>query len=261
MKCLALSALALAAHASGEGRTRTVLIVGASRGLGLGLARVYAEAGMRVLATARNASAAQLAALAVEHPLVSIHSLEVRDATQISSLGKALNGIALDTVIYNAGVNSGDRDGQLAINAKAPFAVLEQVLPAIRRGNVGSRRTVCIITSDLGTPVRVEAMSHVSQDVHNYALSKMAANERFRAFEPGMRALGITAIAMQPGKVKTDMNGRGNVSPLKSATSIKKVLDRLKPRQGGEFLNYKGQTISWQTGRPCSPGRCSTRAR
>ena len=246
---------------SAAGATReTVLIIGASRGLGLSLAKVYAAAGARVHATARiTSTAARLKALAVQHPLLTVHPLEVRDRAQLASLARTLNGTALAVLIYNAGTNTGDLETQSAINAQAPFAVVEKMLPAMMIRRDAARR-ICLITSDLGTPVRAEAMSQVSQQAHNYALSKMAANTRFRAVEPWWRALGITAIAMQPGKVKTSMNARGNVSPLKSASAIKMVLDRLTPDKAGSFLNYLGVHISWETGRPCAASGCKSTA-
>ena len=111
--------LLIAAAASSATRTdlapkpaETVLIVGASRGIGLGLAGVYAAAGARVHATARNvSSAAALAALAAQHPdHVTIHPLEVRDGSQVAALAKALDlqHVELDLLIYNAGTNKGD---------------------------------------------------------------------------------------------------------------------------------------------------------
>ena len=242
-----------------EATRETVLIVGASRGLGLGFAQVYAGAGAIVHATARNLSTAvRLTAFASKFPSVTIHPLDVRDAAQISSLADALSGTSVDLLIYSAGTNAGDLDAQAAINAHAPFAVLERLLPAVER-SVASRRRVCLITSDLGTPLRAEAMGRINEQAHNYALSKMAANKRFRIAEPSWRELGIAAIAMQPGKVKTDMNGRGNLSPTRAASSIKKVLDKLTLDQSGSFLNYQGVMVSWETGRPCAARGCSGR--
>ena len=61
----------------------TVLIIGASRGIGWELARQYAEAGERVIATARDdAALARLRGLGVHQAL----RVDVADAASISGL-------------------------------------------------------------------------------------------------------------------------------------------------------------------------------
>ena len=263
---LRLFILAVAA-ASALQSSETVLIVGASRGIGLGLAQVYAESGAVVHATARDPRAASLVALGSQFPgRVVVHALEVRNSSQRVLLGRALDGAALDLVIYNAGIGKGDRETQTQVNADAPFAVITHILPALLESGVttsgaaaraSARRRLCVITSDLGTPQRVADMAKYGEETSSYAASKLLANTRFRAAEPGWRSLGILAIAMQPGKVATGMGGgRGRISPRRSAGGIKRVLDRLglsqaAPQSGG-FYNYRAERISWKTGRPCA---------
>ena len=113
--------------------TGSVLIIGASRGIGLGFAQSYALDGWEVHATTRTPG--DPGALGEIAGNVSIHGLEVRDQAQISALSEVFEGRGLDVLIHSAGVLRGvTRDEMRAINADAPFDVVEALMPAVLRG-------------------------------------------------------------------------------------------------------------------------------
>ena len=57
----------------------------------------------------------------------------------------------------------------------------------------------------------------------------------------------MTAVALQPGYVSTDMNGgKGPVSPSESAHGLRKVLSGDMTGIGGQFVDYTGKVLSWQ---------------
>lgn len=239
-----------------QGRPMVVLIVGASRGIGLSLARLYAStANVTLHATARDlAAAASLLALPSkchQTSRVVLHDrVNVCDAEHRRKLIESLRDSPLDVVIYNAGINRGDAPTQLVVNAEAPMALLPLLLPGLLRGY---RRVICLITSSMGTDAQLEIRSRKGDArLLNYSLSKLEANRRFRSVEPTWRAQGITAVALNPGFVATDMNGgKGKISATTSARGIARVLaGSPRPLVSGSFVDYQGHVLSWSTGRP-----------
>lgn len=229
------------------GLARRVVIVGASRGIGLELATLHATRGTELHATYRTLEVPKpLVALAATHVGVRLHALDVRNRSQLDALAAGFDDSSIDLLIHNAGINQGSAEAQLAVNAEAPFAFVRAMLPKMLRSSF-----ICIVTSDLGTPGQLRKYTPKGHRLHEYARSKLEANRRFRDLEPGWRAYGITAIAMQPGNVASDMNGgKGKITTAESARNISSVLGRLTPAMSGSFLDYQGRTLSWQTGKP-----------
>ena len=232
----------------------TVLVVGASRGIGLSLARLYAAENATVHATGRltrhGAAATPLHDLARRHAKVALHTLDVRNDTQRRALSAEIGRAGVDVLIYSAGVNSGDVPTQLAINAEAPMALLPLLLPAMLRGR---GRVLCLITSSMGTEAQLRRRTRLGHaQLRNYSLSKLEANRRFRALEPKWRAQGVTAVALNPGFVRTDMNkGRGKISAEASARAIKRALSgQPRPLLAGSFIDHLGRQLSWSSGQP-----------
>jgi NAD(P)-dependent dehydrogenase (short-subunit alcohol dehydrogenase family) len=189
------------------------------------------------------------------------HFLDVRNATCIGALRAALTDHHLSVIIYAAGINVGSPAEQTLVNARAPFAVLDALMGALppRRRDEGSHVVVarlCLITSDLGTPRGVAKRFRTQPHLREYARSKLAANTRFRELEPSWRARGLTAVAMHPGFVATDMNhGTGQLTPAESATGILRVVASLNATHHGWFVNYRGQRLQWSTGQPSRVAR------
>ena len=79
----------------------TVVITGANKGIGLQLARLYAEAGDKVVACCRNPDGADdLKALEGN---IEVKQVEVGNDASVAALGKDLEGVAVDVLINNAG--------------------------------------------------------------------------------------------------------------------------------------------------------------
>ena len=220
-----------------------MLVIGASRGIGLELARVYAEAGAIVNATARSAAPELVAAIRGGAFL----ELDVRNQSQVDALGRNLEALqaAFDVLIHSAGVKFGAEADVMDINGEAPFRVAAAVLPALLRGR---RKTLIIVTSDRG-------MNRFQSEVRRgrcngdpgclYTRSKMLAHTKFREIEPSWQKLGITAIAVHPGWTKTDMSPTAKQSARFSASSMRTLFERLQPKDAGKFFNYNGKSLSW----------------
>ena len=78
------------------------------------------------------------------------------------------------------------------------------------------------------------------------SLRRSVANVRFREVEPGWRGQGVTAVVMNPGFVQTSLSGGfGYLTPVESATAIKRVLERMTPADAGKFLEHNGTVLPW----------------
>lgn len=220
----------------------TVAVIGASRGIGLELARQYAGDGCRVHATTRTPDAP--GALGDIGGDVHLHPLDVTEDEQIVALADALSNEPIDILIHNAGINAGRGRADPAttarsmrINADAPIATVAALLEHVA---ASVDKKVAVLSS-------VQASGHPragSPDL--YGDSKAELNRRFRAIEPEWRARGVTAVALHPGYVRTDMTGsHASLSPAESVRGIRNVLAGLTIPDSGRFLDYRGKDVPW----------------
>lgn len=219
-----------------------VAIIGASRGIGLELARQYAAEGCRVYATTRTPDRpGELSALKGD---VRLHHLDVTSDTHVARLADALSKVAIDILVHNAGVNPGrgkaDPDTTaeaMRINAEAPIVTVSALLDSVVASD---QRKVAVMSSVQGTGRPRPG----SPDL--YGDSKGELNRRFRDIEPEWRARGVTAIALHPGYVQTDMTGSyASITPAESVTGIRKVIAGLGAGDAGHFLDYRGKEVAW----------------
>jgi NAD(P)-dependent dehydrogenase (short-subunit alcohol dehydrogenase family) len=225
----------------GFAHMQTILVVGASRGIGLELARQYAADGWRVHATTRTpAEPGTLGALAGE---IVLHELDVTDRAGLGRLATALDDDPLDVLVHNAGVygTGMTRDEVLRINAEAPIAVADALLPRMRRNPPGRPAgRIVLMTSQMG------ARHGRRASLGLYGDSKAALNDRFREHAPDWARTGVIAIVMHPGWVRTDMGGAG--APLSVAESVgpmRRTIARLRTADHGRFLTWDGREHPW----------------
>lgn len=216
--------------------TGSILIIGASRGIGLGFAQSYAADEWEVHATTRTPD--DPGALGEITGNLSIHSLEVRDKAQITELTDVFEGRGLDVLIHSAGVLRGVSHAEMrAINADAPFDVVDALMPTVLRGR---DRKIAILSSQMG------ARNGGCTPSTNYGASKCLLNDRFRDLEPHWRADGVRAVMFHPGWVSSDMGGpSAPVSVIESVRGMRQVIDGLEPRSSGKFLTWKGTEHPW----------------
>jgi len=220
----------------------TVAVIGASRGIGLELTRQYASDGCRVHATTRTPDAP--GALGDVGGDVHLHPLDVTEDGQIAALAGTLAGEAIDILIHNAGINAGRGAGDavttarsMRINAEAPIATVAALLDSVA---ASADKKVAVMSSVQGAGKPRPG----SPDL--YGDSKGELNKRFRAIEPEWHARGVTAVALHPGYVRTDMTGsHASLSPEESVHGIRGVLAGLTAKDSGRFLDYRGRNIAW----------------
>ena len=231
---------------------KTTLITGANRGIGLEFCRQYAADGWRVLACSRYPERSEeLNQLAARYPeLVKVHALDVADHVQIDRLAQLLADESIDLLINNAGIYpDSDKSGfghtdyagwieAFRINTMAPLKMAETFAAQIARGK---QKTIVTITSKMGS-----IADNSGGGSYLYRSSKAAVNMVVKSLAIDLKPLGITAVVVHPGWVKTAMGGPNAMIPAEqSVAGMRQVIDSLTLESSGTFFAYDGQVIPW----------------
>ena len=210
----------------------TVLIIGASRGIGLEFVEQYAEDGWTVHATTRSPD--NPGGLGEIAGTVRIHGFDVTDdpGPLVREVG------VVDVLIHNAGVGRGTpRDRMMEVNAEAPIKVVQAFLDV---GSPGPGGKVMIVTSQLG------ARRGSTESLGDYGDSKAALNDEFRERAEAWADLGVVAIVVHPGWVRTDMGGQSApLSVEESVSEMRSLIAELDSGYHGGFRNWDGSEHDW----------------
>lgn len=228
----------------------TILVTGASRGIGLELACQYAEAGDTVIATCREPDSANaLKHLAQSHPNVEVEELDVVDSLEVLSLASLLakRGTKLDLLINNAGMLVHESPGEWSAEGFSATLETNVVGPAIIMQAfakvMAEQGKMINISSGLGS---FEYGIDLGGPTGTYAASKSALNMVVRQLAPFFKEQGITAVAFNPGWVKTDMGGQeATLSVEESVTSLRQAFSKVTIEDAGQFLDYDGSPLGW----------------
>jgi 3-oxoacyl-[acyl-carrier protein] reductase len=187
---------------------KTALVTGASRGMGRATALALAAAGAHVIVHyGRNASEAQavvdqIRAAGGRADAVSVDLAAPDGAHLLAAQVSNLVGNHLDILVSNAGISNAatfetmtikDFDSLFAVNVRAPFFLLQQLLPIMSDG--GS----IVFLSSLGARAAVGTLAA-------YASTKGAINTLVKYFAAALGPRGIRVNAVAPGGIDTDMS-------------------------------------------------------
>jgi NAD(P)-dependent dehydrogenase (short-subunit alcohol dehydrogenase family) len=229
---------------------KKILITGANRGLGLEHTRRFVAQGVFVYATARvPPEADDLNQLARQNPaLVKVLAYDATNPNAPAQLAAELDNIALDLVLFNAGVNGkrltfGEIDADAAlqmfqINALAPLKLAEALVQNVAK----SERKIYAFQSSLMGSIG----DNGSSGSYAYRISKCALNMAVKNISIDLKAQGVIAVALHPGWVKTRMGGEQ--APLSLAESVQgqqQLLGSLTLAQSGGFFNFDGKPLPW----------------
>jgi NAD(P)-dependent dehydrogenase (short-subunit alcohol dehydrogenase family) len=228
------------------------LITGSNRGLGLEWVRQCAGRGWRVFATCRDPdSAVDLRDLADQDSSVSLHRLDVTDASQIDDLAESLRDERIDLLVNNAGVYF-ERWGQdsvgsiryedweetFRVNTLGPMRVTEALLPQFVRSE---RPLVLAITSHMGSIADID-----SPRDYAYRSSKAALNAAMRGLAHELKGRGIGVLLLHPGWVRTRMGGASApIGPEESVRGMLALVDGYAPNLSGGFFRFDGTRMPW----------------
>lgn len=220
----------------------TILITGANRGLGLEFARQYAAAGWRVLATVRD----PLSGRAASDAGAEVYVADIADPASVQRLLSALAGVELDILLNNAGIYGQDQsfgavdpDRFMAVmrtNALAPLKMAEAFADQLT-----GRKIIATVSSLMGS-----VAENTSGNFYAYRASKAAVNMIMKTLAIDLAARGITAIALSPGWVRTDMGGpNAPQEPAEAIAGMRAVLEKVSLNDSGKFFHFDGRELPW----------------
>jgi NAD(P)-dependent dehydrogenase (short-subunit alcohol dehydrogenase family) len=206
---------------------KTALVTGASRGIGRASALALAREGAQVLvhfSSSEQEADAVVAEIRKAGGKADKVGADLRQADGPHTLAKrvrAIVGDRLDILVANAGVSKSatiedtkveDFDNLFAVNVRAPFFLVQQLLPAMCKGSS------VIFTSSLAARATVGTLSA-------YAATKGAIETLVKHFAAALGPRGIRVNAVAPGVVETDMS---NFTKTEAGREIALGLQALK---------------------------------
>lgn len=192
---------------------KTALVTGASRGLGRASALALAAAGARVLVHYnRSASEAEtvVADIRAAGGRADKLTADLSSADGAHLLAKQVRdivGARLDILVANAGVSKAasiedttiqDFDALFATNVRAPFFLVQQLLPVMGEGS-----SVVLISS---LAAHAALTTHSGAGFAAYAATKGAIDTLVKHFAAALGPRGIRVNAIAPGIIHTDMS-------------------------------------------------------
>jgi NAD(P)-dependent dehydrogenase (short-subunit alcohol dehydrogenase family) len=191
--------------------SRVALVTGGGRGIGRAVVEALAAGGHRVIAVGRDRDALEEAATDAEGD-VSAEICDVTEEREVREL--AARAGRVDVLVNNAGVSTSaplhrtslaDWQRQLDVNATGAFLLTRELVGGMRERGWGRVITVASTAGLAGVPYTA-----------GYTASKHAAVGLMRAAAAELAGTGVTANAICPGFVRTDMTER----------SVARIVDR-----------------------------------
>jgi 3-oxoacyl-[acyl-carrier protein] reductase len=186
----------------------TALVTGASRGIGRAIARELAAAGARVIvhygSAAKEAESlvAEIRDAGGQADAVGADLGAPDGAHKLAAEVRKLVGDRLDILVANAGIATPasieaqtveEFDRMYAVNVRAPFFLVQQLLPLLRDGSS------VVLMSSLAARASVGLLPA-------YASTKGAIDTLVKHFAALLGPRGIRVNAVAPGVIDTDMS-------------------------------------------------------
>ena len=231
---------------------KTALVTGASRGIGRSSALALAKAGAQVLVHyGRGKSEAQLVVEEIRRTggraeMVAADLAAADGAGKLAQQVRAIVGERLDVLVANAGISKAatieettveDFDRLFAVNVRAPFFLVQQLLPIMCQGSS------VILLSSLAAHASVGTLPA-------YAATKGAVDTLVKHFAAALGPRGIRVNAVAPGVVQTDMSNFAKTDAGRDfALSIQALKRLAEPDDiGGVVAFLASDEARWITG-------------
>jgi 3-oxoacyl-[acyl-carrier protein] reductase len=187
---------------------RTILVTGGSRGIGRGICLAFAQPGSRIYfnyASAAEAAGETEKLVADAGGKATGMRVNVASAKEVAEfVGRALDETGrVDVLVNNAGIardglivrmKEADWDDVLDINLKGTFNCIKAVAKAMIKQHAGRIINVSSVVGTSGNPGQA-----------NYVASKAGIIGLTKAVAKELAPRGITANAVAPGYIATDM--------------------------------------------------------
>ncbi len=231
---------------------KTALVTGASRGIGRATALALAEAGAQVLihygknAAEAEAVVAQIRTAGGRAQAISADLASPEGPSDLARQVRAIAGERLDILVANAGIAKAvsiedttveDFDALFAVNVRAPFFLVQRLLPILREGSS------VIFTSSLAAHAAVGELSA-------YAATKGAIDTLVKHFAAALGPRGIRVNAVAPGVVATDMSSFAKTDEGRVATTSMQALKRVAQPEdiAGAIAFLASDAARWVSG-------------
>jgi 3-oxoacyl-[acyl-carrier protein] reductase len=231
---------------------KTALVTGASRGIGRAAALALANAGARVIvhygrgADEAKAVVDEIRATGGRADAVTADMAAPDGAHALARATRAIVGDHLDILVANAGISKSatiedttvaDFDALFAVNVRAPFFLVQQLLPTLGNGSS------VIFLSSLAAHAAVGTLAA-------YAATKGAIDTLVKHFAAALGPRGIRVNAVAPGVVETDMSNFTKSDQGREFTLSVQALKRLaQPADiSGPILFLASDDARWVTG-------------
>lgn len=231
---------------------KTALITGASRGIGRASAIALAQAGAQVLVhfgsneSEANAVVAEIRKLGGKAEKIGADLRRADGPHALAKQTRSIVGDRLDILVANAGISKAasiedttveDFDNQFAVNVRAPFFLVQQLLPALCNGST------IILTSSLAAHASVGTL-------YAYAATKGAIETLVKHFAVALGPRGIRVNGIAPGVVETDMSNFTKTDAGRDFTLGMQALKRLaQPNDIASALAFlASEDAAWITG-------------
>src|SRR6267142_491374 len=231
---------------------KTALVTGASRGIGrasaLALARMGAQVLVHYSSGVKQAEAvvAEIRQAGGRADAVAADLAAPDGAHTLAKQVRAIVGDRLDILVANAGISKSatiedttveDFDNLFAVNARAPFFLVQQLLPALCKGSN------IIFTSSLAARASVGTL-------YAYAATKGAIDTLVKHFAAALGPRGIRVNAVAPGVVDTDMSSFVKTDAGRTSAVNMQALQRVaRPEDIGSVIAFLASAEArWITG-------------
>lgn len=230
---------------------KIILITGGTSGIGLATAIVLAKSRALVVFTARTEETGKAAQEEIAkqsgNSNVSFLIVDLASLDSVRQLAQQFTARyhRLDVLINNAGVLPQERqeskDGielNLAINFLAPFLLTNLLLPLLKRS---APARIINVSSSMHREGQINFADLESKKSFNkyeaYAQSKLALLLFTKKLARDLQGSGVTANALHPGVVGTEMTMR-NVRAMNPLSSFVFKRTLITPEQGAETSVY-----------------------
>jgi NAD(P)-dependent dehydrogenase (short-subunit alcohol dehydrogenase family) len=228
---------------------KTALVTGASRGIGRASALALAKAGAQVLvhySSGEKEADAVVAEIRKDGGRAERVGADLRQADGPHMLAKRVRAIVGDRLDILVAISKAasiedtkveDFDNLFAVNVRAPFFLVQQLLPALCKGSN------IIFTSSLAARASVGTLSA-------YGATKGAIDTLVKHFASALGPRGIRVNAVAPGVVETDMSNFTKTEAGRDATLGMQALKRVaQPDDIGAVVAFlASDDARWITG-------------
>ena len=220
---------------------KTALVTGASRGIGRASALALAKAGAQVLVHyGRGEDEAEAVVQEIRNAEGRAQALSADLANPngpraLAGEVRAIVGDRLDILVSNAGIAKAasieetsleDFDNLFAVNVRAPFFLVQQLLPILGSGSS------IVMVSSLAAHASVGTLAA-------YAATKGAIDTLVKHFASALGPRGIRVNAVAPGVVATDMSNFTKTDAGRDFTLGMQALQRLaQPDDIGDVVAF-----------------------